>query len=233
MIRSRKIVVLAFSLVVGWFSFTFAQSAPPQNWFLLDPAAAHYNGVSAERAYNELLKGKTSQTVIVAVIDGGVDVTHEDLKDKIWVNPKEIPDNKIDDDKNGYADDVHGWNFIGGKSGDVQYDQFELTRLYRQLNEKYGSVTTASNGDAQYQQYQDIKQEFDQKSAESLMNYKFYKGLLDHMDSLFKAIGNTDPTVEQLENLKSIPDSLQRAKLILVQYMKEGNSAAELYDDLK
>ncbi|MFI5135385.1 MAG: S8 family serine peptidase, partial [Chitinophagales bacterium] len=60
-----------------------------------------------------------------------------------------------------------------------------------------------------------------------------YKGLLDHMDSLFKAIGNTDPTVEQLENLKSIPDSLQRAKLILVQYMKEGNSAAELYDDLE
>jgi len=232
MIRIRKIVVLSFTLVAVWFSLTFAQSAPPQDWFLLDPSTDHYNGVSAERAYNELLKGKTSQTVIVAVIDGGIDVTHEDLKSKIWTNPKEIPDNKIDDDKNGYVDDVHGWNFIGGKNGSVQYDQFELTRLYKQLNQKYGNVTTASNGDPQYQQYQDIKQEFDQKSAESLINYKFYKGLSDHMDSIFKAAGNKNPTVDQLENL-TVPDSLQRAKLILIQYMKEGNSAADLYDDLK
>src|SRR5690349_16579146 len=114
--NKRMIVPL---IIAGlWCATVFAQSAPPQNWFLLDPKTDHYYGVSAERAYNELLQGKTSSTVIVAVIDGGVDVTHEDLKNKIWINPNEIPDKHIDDDKNGYVDDVYGWNFIGGKDSD-------------------------------------------------------------------------------------------------------------------
>lgn len=70
-------------------------------------------GTGAEAAY-ELLKGKTANEVIVAVIDSGVEVEHEDLKDVLWVNKGEIPSNGIDDDKNGYIDDVHGWSFLGG-----------------------------------------------------------------------------------------------------------------------
>jgi subtilisin family serine protease len=76
----------------------------------------------------------------VAVIDGGTDIEHEDLKANAWVNPHEIPNNGIDDDKNGYVDDIHGWNFIGGKDGNVQYDTFEITRLYKMLHDKYGNV---------------------------------------------------------------------------------------------
>ena len=69
--------------------------------------------MSVERAYNELLKGRKAKKVIVAVIDAGIDINHEDIKDVIWVNKDEIPDNNIDDDGNGFIDDINGWNFLG------------------------------------------------------------------------------------------------------------------------
>ena len=84
----------------------------PADWFNLDPEKDNCIGVSTNRAYNELLKGKKSSKVVVAILDSGVDFNHEDLKGHIWTNTGEIPGNGIDDDKNGYIDDVHGWNFI-------------------------------------------------------------------------------------------------------------------------
>jgi hypothetical protein len=104
----------------------------PRNWQLLDEAADHIPGISVERAYRELLAGKTpKQTVLVAIIDNGIDTSHVDLKANLWVNPKEVGGNKKDDDNNGYVDDVHGWNFIGGRDGeDVHFDTFEVTREY-------------------------------------------------------------------------------------------------------
>ncbi|HEY1202025.1 MAG TPA: S8 family peptidase, partial [Niastella sp.] len=81
------------------------------------------------------LKGKT---VLVAVIDSGIDTLHEDLKDILWVNPKEIPGNGIDDDGNGYIDDIHGWNFIGGKDGkNVKQDSYEGARVYHMYKAKF------------------------------------------------------------------------------------------------
>src|SRR5215467_2336458 len=111
-------------------------AAPPseaqRNWQLLDEMTDGVPGISAERAQRELLAGKQpARTVLVAVIDGGVDTAHVDLRANLWTNPKEIAGNSRDDDNNGYVDDVHGWNFIGGKDGkDVQYDLLEVTRLY-------------------------------------------------------------------------------------------------------
>ena len=70
-------------------------------------------GMSVDRAYAELLKNRKSQKVIVGIVDSGVDIEHEDLKSVLWTNPKEIPGNGIDDDKNGFVDDIHGWNFLG------------------------------------------------------------------------------------------------------------------------
>jgi subtilisin family serine protease len=95
-------------------------SVAPDNWFNLDESKDGVRGVSTEEAYKTVLKGKKSRTVVVAVIDSGVDIEHEDLKDVIWVNKGEIPDNGKDDDGNGYIDDVHGWNFIGGADGKHQ-----------------------------------------------------------------------------------------------------------------
>ena len=104
----------------------------PRDWQLLDVSSDRVVGVGARRAERELLASKQpKRTVLVAVIDGGVDTAHVGLKANLWTNPKEVAGNGRDDDNNGYADDVHGWNFIGGKDGkEVQYDALEITRLY-------------------------------------------------------------------------------------------------------
>src|SRR5690606_21014613 len=93
-------------------------------------------------------------TVVVAVIDSGIDIEHEDLKDVIWVNKGEIPDNGIDDDKNGYVDDVHGWNFIGGKDGNVAEDTYEVTREYARLKPTYGHLTEDAVSKKQRKEYE-------------------------------------------------------------------------------
>jgi len=90
-------------------------AAEPENWFNLSPSLDSVEGVSTEVAYEKY--GAPQNEIIVAVIDSGVDVNHEDLQGKIWVNTDEIADNGIDDDGNGYIDDVFGWNFIGGEKG--------------------------------------------------------------------------------------------------------------------
>ncbi|AQG82657.1 peptidase S8 [Spirosoma montaniterrae] len=114
-----------------------AASAQNTQWYLRDKTDSTA-GISVERTYRELLKNRKSTPVVVAVIDGGIDTTHEDLKRVLWVNPKEIAGNGKDDDKNGYVDDIHGWNFIGGKDGrNVSYETAEVTRLYVKLKPKY------------------------------------------------------------------------------------------------
>jgi subtilisin family serine protease len=80
-------------------------------WGLLDLVKDTIPGMSVDKAYQEIIKNTKGETVIVAVIDTGIDTDHEDLKGIMWTNPKEIPNNGIDDDKNGYVDDIHGWNF--------------------------------------------------------------------------------------------------------------------------
>lgn len=112
---------------------SFSQSAvnPLQNWQHEDPTSEKYHGVSSNAVYAKIDSTKPVKDIVVAVIDGGTDAEHEDLKSTLWTNEKEIADNGIDDDHNGYIDDVHGWNFIGGKDSDVGGDNIELTRLYK------------------------------------------------------------------------------------------------------
>ena len=106
-------------------------AAPPAAWWLAGTDATGRYGAGVERAYRELLAGRAPrQTVVVAVIDSGVDIEHDDLDGNLWVNDDEVASNGRDDDGNGYIDDVHGWNFIGGSDGrHVDHDTFEVTRL--------------------------------------------------------------------------------------------------------
>jgi cell wall-associated protease len=115
------------------------KATTPNGWHMMDKEADGYYGVSAAKAY-EFIKSKNlkSKTVTVAVIDSGIDTLHEDLKPVLWINTKEIPGNGIDDDKNGYVDDVNGWNFLGGKDGsNVKEDSYEAARVYHGLKTKY------------------------------------------------------------------------------------------------
>ena len=129
-------------LLTGFISSAlFAQKDEiPKGWHLLDKQTSGYYGISIEKAY-DFVKAKNlkSKTVVVAVIDSGVDTTHEDLKSILWKNTKEIPGNGIDDDKNGYIDDLYGWNFLGGRDGkNVDQDSYEAARVYHKLKSKWG-----------------------------------------------------------------------------------------------
>src|SRR6187399_1795317 len=135
----KGFVVMALALVsTTTFSQTSVKEPLPNGWYLQDLKDNGVNGISLDKAY-QFVKGKKSKTVLVAVIDSGVDTLHEDLKEILWHNPKEIPGNGIDDDKNGYVDDVNGWNFLGGRDGDnVEKDSYESARVYHKLKEKWG-----------------------------------------------------------------------------------------------
>lgn len=110
------------------------------NWQHLDIEKDTIPGTSLNRAYAEILKKKKGKEIIVAVMDNYMDINHEDLKAAIWTNKKEIPNNGIDDDHNGYIDDIHGWNFLGGKNEkDLEYANSESTRILRVLQKKYGN----------------------------------------------------------------------------------------------
>lgn len=120
----------------------FAQkNKTPDNWQTLNPATDKVYGTGSEEAYKNL-KDKKRKTVIVAVIDSGTEIDHEDLKEVIWTNPGEIADNGIDDDHNGYIDDIHGWSFLGGKNGDINYEATELARMYQRMNKKFATADT-------------------------------------------------------------------------------------------
>ena len=109
-----------------------AQNFELNTWYLKDPATDSIYGISLPKAYQFLQeKKRKSVPVIVAVLDSGVDTTHEDLKKNLWHNPGEIPGNGIDDDHNGYIDDVYGWNFLGGKDGkNITKASSEKSRVY-------------------------------------------------------------------------------------------------------
>lgn len=116
---------------------TSQKAETPKGWHLLDKEKDGYYGISLQGAY-DLVKNKKGTTVIVAVIDSGIDTLHEDLKPVLWKNPGEVPGNGVDDDKNGYVDDIYGWNFIGGKDGrNVKEDSYEGARVYHKLKQKW------------------------------------------------------------------------------------------------
>lgn len=136
----------------------------PNNWHLLDKSKDGFPGISMNKAY-EFVKTQNlkSKKVIVAVIDSGIDTLHEDLKPILWKNLGEIPGNGKDDDKNGYIDDVNGWNFIGGKDGrNVKTDSYEGARVYHSLKAKWeGKMVEADKlsaaEKAEYETFLDAK----------------------------------------------------------------------------
>lgn len=226
----------------GLSSAQSKKSGLPLNWFLLDPQQDTVQGLSVEKAYT-LLKDQPSREVLVAIIDSGIDVDHEDLKGMFWTNPKEIPDNGIDDDKNGYVDDVHGWNFIGGKNGNVDVDTDELTQEYLRLNKKFATVTDGKvprKAKAEYAQYLDVKDKFTKAKASSEKQYKLYSSLYRNLkqsaDTLKSLIKPNELSAESINKFQTSDPNLLFAKGFVLQlYNKVGDDAnlEEYLNDLK
>ena len=236
--RKLQVSYIIVLLIVSIQALAQGQSIePPKDWFLRDPEQDQVQGVSVTKVY-QTLAGQPSRTVIVAVVDSGVDIEHEDLKSIIWVNEDEIPNNKIDDDKNGYIDDVNGWNFIGGATGNVNEDTYELTREYVRLKKKFENVKDGKvpkKQKAEYEQYQKIKDKYEKLKAKNEQQYGLYKNLQTNMllsvDTL-KAILKTDSlTQESLQEFNTTDPSLLFAKGFLLN-MYKNIGPEETIDDL-
>ncbi len=197
-----------------FISSSFAQDEL-KDWYHKDPSQG-YMGVSIDKAYKELLKDKDSEPVIVAIIDSGVDIYHEDLEGNIWTNPGEIPNNNIDDDKNGYVDDVHGWNFIGGPDGkNVDADTYEVTRLYGKYRYKYENANPILLNDKdkkEYLQFQVYKKEVDKNRSQAEKAIQEVEGvratIMASLDAL-QAQLDMDSMSYTMENVEKIESSLQ------------------------
>jgi subtilisin family serine protease len=240
--KCRSFLAIAFIALIPYFSFAQADSSfsdstvkeAPHNWFQLDRASTGYYGISLDKAY-DFLKGKQSKTVLVAVIDSGVDTLQEDLKPVLWHNPGEIPHNGIDDDKNGYVDDVYGWNFIGGKDGrNVHEDSFEAARVYWNLKAKYDSLagdTTKMNA-ADKQEYatflrakEDVTGNID---PVEFLQYQRILPVLERGDSIIaKDLGKPDFNGNDLKNYTPTDPSARMAAAINLE-MSKGNNAYDV-----
>ncbi|MEO6879091.1 MAG: S8 family peptidase, partial [Gemmatimonadaceae bacterium] len=208
----------------------------PREWHLLDEATDHVPGISANRAMSELLAGKApKQTVLVAIIDNGIDTMHVDLRANLWTNPKEIGGNGKDDDGNGFVDDMHGWNFIGGRDGqDVHFDTFEVTRQYARChNQAAASGQPAITDKAQCAQ---IDAAFDKqrKSIESsAQNYREINTVMQQIVPLLTRAAGTDSlTIARVRALPAATPQMAQARQIYLELAGQGATPSVIADGL-
>ncbi len=220
----KRIIQLSLSIFAFGITNLLYGQAPDKdvlNW---------YNGkagMETEAAY-KLLKKRKSNSVVVAVIDSGIDIEHKDLEGKIWVNSDEIPNNGVDDDKNGYIDDVHGWNFLGNAKGEnVNEACLEKTRILRDLAKKFDGIdveTLSASEKEEYALYEKVK-------AEVQAEYTNYSGYLEQIDMITMmidqvpmmvgtTIGKTDYTLKDLEKWNPTEEQMIQLKDFAIAILK-------------
>ncbi len=202
-----------------------------------------YYGIGTNLAYSELLAGKSPQKkVVVAVIDSGTDIYHEDLTDVIWKNPNEIEGNSIDDDGNGYIDDIYGWNFIGGENGThMNKDTYEVTRIYKELLTKYADMDSADvEVDEDYELFKRVTDVYSAKSIEAKMGLEQFTQISEMFTWAKAMVGVSSMDsleVEMVEIHDEDSTEMQQAKGMLAYYFSLGvkdedvDEALEYYSD--
>ena len=166
-----------------------------QTWGHLDLVKDTIPGMSVNKAYAEILNGKTGKTVIVAVIDSGIDIGHEDLDGVIWTNSDEIAGNGKDDDNNGYVDDVHGWNFLG----DAYDEQLEFVRILAIGDTSHPDYARAQTEyDEEYQKYSGYKTQYDQ----------IFQQIISSDEALTAHFKKADYSKDEVNNIKTEDEEL-------------------------
>jgi cell wall-associated protease len=223
-----------FFNVILFLAYSFqsiGQTSVPKDWFFGSPGET-YNGISIQKAYTEILKNKTPKSVVVAVIDSGIDIDHEDLKENIWTNPGEIPGNGIDDDKNGYVDDVHGWSFLGNADGqNVAQDSYEATRVFAALRYKYENANPANlnkKQKAEYDDYVRAKEIVEKETNKAKMNLSqldmVEQKVMSSLDELEKSIAGRTFDKNTLDSLNTEGNYLLTlSKNLSVEYLSDPN----------
>jgi cell wall-associated protease len=186
-----------------------------QRWSHLDLEKDSIPGMSVDKVYAELIKDKKGSKVIVAVIDSGVDIDHPDLKSTIWTNKKEIANNKKDDDKNGYVDDVHGWNFLG----EANKENLELTRMLKKPDD--GS-----------KEYKAALAEYEKKYNEVFPLKETVDLFLNADKKVREALQKDDYTLEELNDMPSVKYELFQSKRMM-QSFAEQSKGKNFHEDLE
>ncbi|WP_264535837.1 S8 family peptidase [Flavobacterium sp. N1736] len=173
-----------------------------KRWSHLDLIKDSIPGMSVDRAYAELLQGKTGKKVIVGIVDSGVDIEHEDLKGMIWTNPKEIAGNGIDDDKNGFIDDVHGWNFLGNAVG----ENLEMTRIIKKKDD--GSA-----------EYKEALAQYTKKYEDALQGKERIDYLLNAHKTVKATLNKDKYTIEDLKSITSTDPNVVDSKDLMIKIL--------------
>lgn len=208
-----------------------------KRWGAADLITDTIPGMSVDKTYNEILsKRKKGSTVIVGVIDSGVDVEHEDLKNVIWVNEDEIPGNGKDDDNNGYVDDIHGWNFLG----DIVGENLEYTRIMRKLEPKFKGKTEASISAADRESfalYNKAKAEYEKEKQEVAANKARYEQILQQVkpahEAMVEKLGKDDYTAEELAAISNPTAAEKQQIAMLTQMLSYGDSVNAVIEQLE
>ena len=192
-----------------------------KRWSHLDLVKDSIPGMSVDKVYSELLKGKTSTPVIVGIVDSGVDIEHEDLKSVIWTNKKEIPGNKIDDDKNGYVDDIYGWNFLGN----ITKENYEYERIInnKKLVDEATYLKAKAINDGKIEEANQTKFQI-----ELALN-----GTKKADETLTKLLGKPTYTAEELDKIESNDQEVLQSVAIMKQMLAYGLSVADLKKEIE
>lgn len=213
-------------------------------WYHKDFSATTVYGVNTQNAYKYLeSKGLKPKSVIVAVLDSGVEVDHPGLVKNMWRNPNEVPNNGKDDDRNGYVDDIYGWNFIGGKNGDISVDNMEVTRVVKKYQPLFEGSNTAQNKANQakmreeFAMYMRSKEIFTKKSLEARQSFETYSKINSLIPTMVALLNGRNLTQETLATLKPTTQDQQMAASVLMQISSDplvkGKSAPEVETYLK
>ncbi len=194
-----------------------------QGWPHMDIYADSIPGMSLNKAY-EFVKNKQGKTVIVGIIDSGIDIEHEDLDDVAWVNKNEIAGNGKDDDNNGYVDDIHGWNFLGGEKGTTTPEQLEMTRMVKKWMPKFDgkSIDDIAEADkADFELFTKLKKTIDDKHKNAEGQVNQYKAILDFItkanDTILKVLNGKEMNLENLNAINFDDQMLKQGKFTLMR----------------
>jgi subtilisin family serine protease len=207
-------------------------TSAPAHWWMADTDAVP-PGAGVVRAYRELVAGREPERiVVVGVIDSGVEIGHEDLDENIWVNDDEVPGNGVDDDDNGYADDVHGWNFIGGPDGrHVDKDTYEVTRLYARCTARDGSAGDIPGVDS-CAEIEDAFQEDRREAEQQLRQIRLMSTAVQRFVGLLEnELGTDSLTVEQVRALTPIRMDVRQAQRAYLQLADNGITPRMVEDE--
>ena len=232
----KKVLIAAAFLAS--FSFAFAQDKMQNNdlktWYHKDFSTTNVYGVNTNNAYKFLeSKGLKPRTIVVGVLDSGVEVDHPGLMNNMWKNPNEIPNNGIDDDKNGYVDDIYGWNFIGGKTADVDADNLEVTRMVKKYQPIFEGTDSAKNRANQakmpeeYAIYQKSKKLYDEKGSEAKQYYHYFSGFNNAIPSIVKTLNGKTLTKANLAAIKPASQEDSRNLQILNSLVQDAGNVGK------